>query len=105
MKLPDTMTIGHQVYSIEPKDKSWFRDSEKFGHCDFLGASIAVANEDMNDAHIVNTLIHEVLHALWREYNLPQDCEEHLVTCLANGLTQTFRDNPDFVKVLKRAAQ
>lgn len=102
MKLFPTMTIGHQVYTIELKDKEWFRDAERFGHCDFLRSTIAVCNEAMNEAHIINTLIHEVLHALFREYNLPPDHEEHIVTCLANGLTQTLRDNPEFVKVLKK---
>lgn len=102
MKLPDNLIIGHQVYTIEPKDPSWFRDAEKFGHCDFVGSTIAIANEGMNDAHIVNTLIHESLHALWREYSLPPEHEEHIVTCLANGLTQVLRDNPELITLFKK---
>jgi hypothetical protein len=102
MKLPSTLMIGHQVYTIEEKNKEWFKDAERFGHCDFAGSTIAVVNTDMTNAHIINTLIHETLHAMWREYSLPPEPEEHIVTCLANGLTQMFRDNPELLKVLKK---
>lgn len=104
MKIPDTLIIGHQIYTIETKDPSWFRDTDKFGHCDFVGSTIAIANEGMANAHVVNTLLHECLHALWREYNLPIEHEEHIVTCLANGLTQLIRDNPSLLPLLKKVS-
>jgi hypothetical protein len=103
-KFPDSLKIGHQLYKIIQKDAEWFVDAERFGHCDFKKAIIAVAVEDLNPNHIGNTLLHETLHALWREYNLPTETEEHIVTCLANGLTQMASDNPEFLTIINNFA-
>lgn len=102
MKLPETLLIGHQVYRVEPKTTEWMMDSSRYGHCDYITSTIAIVTQGLGNAHIINTLIHETLHALFREYNLPQEHEEHIVTCLANGLTQMFRDNPELLKVVKK---
>ena len=46
----------------------------------------------------INTVVHETLHAVWHSANLPDEGvdEEDVVTCLANGLQQVLRDNPEF---------
>ena len=72
MKLPDTLTIGHQAYDIVSKDIEWMGEANRFGHCDFINTTIAVVNEGMSVNHIVNTLLHESFHALWRENTPPQ---------------------------------
>lgn len=59
--------------------------------------------EDQNPPEAANTLIHEVLHAIYTHFDLAagsaeKDPQEHIVTALANGLTQVFKDNPAFYK-------
>lgn len=102
MKLPSEITVGHQIYTIKPTDEAWLRDSNKYGHCDSMELVIAVVNKGLSDTQIINTLVHEILHALWREYNLPDEYEEHIVTCVANGLCQVLRDNPEVVQLLRK---
>ena len=47
-----------------------------------------------------NTLLHELLHAVWFCYNLglDDDQEEKVVGTLANGLMELFARNPEVVK-------
>jgi hypothetical protein len=44
----------------------------------------------------VDTLIHELLHALFFVGDIRSKREETIVTRLATGLTQVLRDNPGF---------
>ena len=47
----------------------------------------------------INTVVHETFHAIWYASNLPEEAdEEDVVTCLANGLQQVLRDNPEYAK-------
>lgn len=50
----------------------------------------------------VNTLIHEVLHAIWhtQAVGCSDAEEERIVNSMANGLTQVFRDNPRLIKFM-----
>ena len=41
------------------------------------------------------TELHEVLHAIWHEYDLPRDHEESSVLRLETAVTAFFADNPD----------
>lgn len=100
MKLPSDIIVGQHTYIVEEKDKDWFADAEKYGHCDRKDLKIAVVTDDLPNSQVLNTVVHETLHAIWGEYNLPSDPEEHTVTCLANGLCQVFRDNKDLLKLL-----
>ena len=48
-----------------------------------------------------DTLLHEILHGVWNEYNLQEgDDEERTVSTMATGLTQVFLDNPKIGKLL-----
>ena len=104
MKLPDTLVIGHQTFTLKVKDKEWMRDAERYGHCDVIDASMSIVTEGLSPNAIINTLIHETLHAIWKEYALPTEPEEHVVTCLANGLTALIRDNPEFLTLMKKVS-
>lgn len=93
MKIPKKIHIGHQTYTVQEYDEVFLKDAEKFGYCDPTNLKIAVVSKGVPKVNVINTIIHEVLHGLFREYNLPSEYEEHIVTCLANGLCQIFRDN------------
>lgn len=42
------------------------------------------------------TELHEILHAIWDEYDLPRDHEETCVRRLESGLVAFFIDNPEY---------
>lgn len=46
------------------------------------------------------TVLHEVLHAIWLEYDLPKEGEESCVRRLESGLVAFILDNPEFSKKL-----
>lgn len=47
----------------------------------------------------LDTVIHELLHAVFWAYNIhDDDKEERTVSTVSVGLTQVFRDNPELVK-------
>lgn len=46
------------------------------------------------------TELHEILHAIWNEYDLPPDQEESCVKRLESGLVAFILDNPDYAKKL-----
>jgi hypothetical protein len=42
------------------------------------------------------TELHEILHAIWDEYDLPREYEETCVRRLESGLVAFFLDNPEY---------
>jgi hypothetical protein len=46
------------------------------------------------------TELHEILHAIWDEYDLPREFEETCVRRLESGLVAFFMDNPTYGKKL-----
>ena len=46
------------------------------------------------------TQLHEVIHAIWHEYDMPTENEETCVRRLESGLASFFMDNPTYGKKL-----
>lgn len=79
-----------------------------YGEWDSDAKTITINNE-LNETDTINTLLHEVLHAILWERGISTACgildnrekdEENIVNALSNGLTQVFQDNPQFLKKL-----
>lgn len=49
-----------------------------------------------------DTVLHEILHAIWHERKLEQtdEIEEKIVSGVASGLTNFFKQNPEFTENL-----
>lgn len=97
MKLKvDHRTIA--IVGIEHNDKhcGMFLDHQGEIHID-----VTSSPEQQAD-----TLIHEVLHAIWASRSMPDRIgEEEAVTRLASGLATVLRDNPDLPLWLEQALQ
>ena len=70
-------------------------------HADYHGRffsstlTIELENAPANGFMAVDTLLHELGHAIrWAFHLKPHHGEEHLVTLTATAWTQIFRDNP-----------
>jgi len=88
--------VGFKTYEVQ---EGTFKEGQgNMGYHDSMEGIIYIASKDFPNEENVNTLIHELLHALWREYNLDRENEEHYVTVLANGLTRLMQDNPEMFK-------
>lgn len=101
MKLPKTIKIGPYDYKIVHKK---IREGEA---CvgDFCSTRSRIrVTTGMNDIRTVETLLHEVLHAVYYSFNighgLDEAAEENIISLVSTGLAATLRDNPEFAEVL-----
>ena len=101
MDLPE----GIKVAGIDVQVVDWDHgDAETFGAYGIFSKSENVIKIDTtkDKIRVVEVFIHEVLHAAWAGYYLQDtDEEERIVSTLAAGLTQVFRDNPEVVDFLQ----
>ena len=101
--IPDKIRIGYQDVRVMITDSMTERaleDSNGFYHS--KRSEIVIAREQ-DTREIVNTVIHECLHAIFFTYGMREivddkEKEEYIVNTLGNGLTQIFLENPDFLE-------
>lgn len=94
VEMPKVLRVGYQDVKIMPENSSM---ADSHGEYNTDTATIRI-NLENSPVEIVNTLLHETLHAVWYTYGLTtafpdKDKHEHIVTTMANALTQVFRDN------------
>lgn len=99
MKLPsEVYVIGHR-YSIEEMDEHSATDSNIYGHCSNHSRKIKVyCNGGGSIAR--DTLLHEVLHAVWNLMGLEkEDEEERIVNSTSTAIIGIIDDprNKDVV--------
>jgi hypothetical protein len=72
---------------------------ENLGQCDHKKMTIAIT-EDQVPVEELDTIIHEILHAIWYQMSIgegPME-EEPIVRRSANGILQVILDNPGLLK-------
>lgn len=72
---------------------------ENLGQCDHKKMLICI-EEDQVPVEELDTVIHEILHAIWYQMSIgegPME-EEPIVRRTANGLLQVILDNPSMLK-------
>lgn len=108
LPLPTHIRVGYRTYLVHEMSNYDMERLERHGETNKRRGEIYVCNED-NPLVVLDTLLHEVKHAIWNEYNLgDSEEEEKAVHVLATGLTQVLYDNEELVKVcmnLLKAAQ
>tara|TARA_Y100000289_G_C3914335_1_gene146505 strand:+ start:215 stop:532 length:318 start_codon:yes stop_codon:yes gene_type:complete len=74
-------------------------DGEAFGDFNYLNMRIRV-DENLKGTVLVDTVLHELNHAIWAIGNLKteKEEEERVVAVMASYWTQILRDNPHLVK-------
>ncbi|QCI92584.1 SprT family zinc-dependent metalloprotease [Novosphingobium sp. EMRT-2] len=88
--LPNSVRVGLQNYRLIVTD-----DLEQLGRTwpDKRTITIRADQPERHDA--VDTVIHELIHACFFAFNLPdEDHKEETVASLGTALTTVFRDNP-----------
>jgi hypothetical protein len=91
----------HKDFAIEVRDPIASVGDGKLGEVNFIKSVIQYV--PFNNSESADTLLHEVLHCLWRAFDLGlEDEEEHIVSVLATGLTTVMRDNPQLFPALQK---
>jgi len=93
--LPKQIKIGYSYYAIEIQDDKWMEENKAYGDHHGHKKVINVCDSwEFNE--VVDTITHEIFHAIWEFMNLPAKAiEESAVHCLATGWTMVMHDNPE----------
>lgn len=98
------LKVGYRTYTVGPMDPVEAEERASVGECHRPNGTIKV-KVDQAPEDVADTIIHEVLHAIWQERSLPEGSEERAVTALAHGLTALMADNPGFWPMVAEALQ
>lgn len=95
--MTDTINIAGISYTVEPFETDV--DRNLMGRLAYDTAQIYV-RKDLPVDKKYETLLHEVLHAVYMNAGLQQgDDEEKIVTALSSGLYQFLKDNKDVWRI------
>lgn len=98
MKLPTPIRVGYTNYDVV--EKAEVDGGRCWGECD-RNVGVISLKEGMPSRKRADTLIHELFHAIWGEYNIHEgDDEERIVLTMATAWTQILLDNPELCKFL-----
>lgn len=92
--------IGAVDYTIELQDKL---EDDDYGCCDPHTQTITLS-KDQNRQAVGDTLLHEIMHAIWHESGLfavKRPDEEQIVRTTSTWLCLVFRDNPKVLSFIK----
>jgi hypothetical protein len=99
MKIPNKVRIG--IYNYKVKEQAIIIDDchqELGGQIDYENLIIKLKT-GLNDQHKTQTLWHELMHGIVREYNISfeEDSEEDIIDTLATGIVQLLKDNKELI--------
>ena len=102
MQRPDKIKIGYRDYKLEEWKQTVASANEAHGQFFSKEGIIGYTEEEKGVSH-ANTILHEILHAVFYQWNieLGDKEEEQLVNGLTNGLTTVFVDNSELLDYLK----
>lgn len=96
MKEIKRLKIGRRCYEVKHQYLA-----KEYGLVDLTQGVITI-DETQPPFEVVETTIHEILHAVWAGRRLPERVgEERAVTTLAQGLAVVFRDNPGLLRYIE----
>lgn len=96
--LAGPLRIGYQTVSVSFEPSSLGEIMGKYT----TETGEIIVNSSHSKREMVNTLIHEVLHAIWHNYGISgiitdHDRQEYVCNTTANALTQVFLDNRELL--------
>jgi hypothetical protein len=96
MKLPSKVKVGWCDYEIVDWNHHDAIGARRRGEqCD-VSKQIRVDTHLGNQAAIAETLLHEILHAIYCIFTIgQQDDDERITQITSHGLATVIRDNPD----------
>ena len=96
--------VGYRTFDlhmIDPELPAKYSDSVGETHRSSRKRGRIFVDKVEDKVEEVNTLVHEVFHAIWQVFCLAEgDEEERIVTTMANGFTSVLVDNPAILKYL-----
>lgn len=100
--IPNPIKIGYQDINVSEED---LVDAQG---CYQAEQSKIRIKEGMEGRELLNTILHEILHAIVYSYGLKKDFksdeeEEKIVNAFGNGLTEALVRNKDLVEFIRKS--
>ena len=99
--IPKKIRVSVNKYDVELKKEVYLKKNqttECYGVCNSTEKTIELSTSYPNH-NVSCVLLHELLHALYYEYDLENRTpEEKVVSILSTGLTNLFVDNPKLLE-------
>lgn|SRR5690606_18838680 len=104
-KPPSKVKVGYSIYdvSVVPFIQREKGKPESAGVCNRLLKKIEIRKDHAHSQVAPEIILHEILHAVWSEFQLDPRKEEEYITTLGVGLTNVFKDNPKLLKYLEKS--
>lgn len=109
-EIPETVRVGFKDYKIEIWTVGGTLNTGRYGECDHFQSIIRIS-KDLCAMELANTLYHEICHAVFYCFNIPNGdgedrinhmTEERVVQSLASGMICVYRDNPKLLKFYQK---
>jgi hypothetical protein len=99
LNIPSHVKIGAHTYTIYQMDALWGSENARHGECipDKLEINICMGS---CYSIIYETLIHEIMHAIYAPALESGDSEERIVNAMGVGFTQVLTDNPKLLNFI-----
>ncbi len=98
---PRSVTIGPYKYGIKLV-KELGEPEELDGVTDTAGSRLLI-KKDLSPSRMRETVMHEILHAIWDVTNLPKAYEEKVIMRLSPILLDTLQRNPEVTSWFRRS--
>ena len=101
-QIPKSVRVTCYDVKVSEWDRATSESVDSYGEFNERDLVIRVDMSSRNNIAKVDTLIHEINHAIYFAYGLQdKDKEERIVSTFATAWVQVFRDNPCLVEWLR----
>lgn len=102
-RLPNSIRIGGYDWAIEKWSSHQSASAQRYGECSIIEQTIRVQLDMPTRFKAVDTLMHEVMHAVFWVYGIhDDDKEERIVAALGSATMALHRDNPWLTKWIEK---
>jgi hypothetical protein len=104
--LPRSLRIAGYDITIEEWNHHAAQASSRYGEFSSIEQTIRVSDKIVNLPKRVDTVLHEIHHAIWWAYGIhDRDNQERIVSVLGTAWMQIWRDNPALVEWLSASTR
>lgn len=97
-RLPPSVRVGAHDFTLLPLSIHEASGRRIWGRFEAAAQTIHLQQDMPTSAVAVDTILHEIGHAIWWAYGIQDDDkEERTVRTLATAWAQIFRDNPALI--------
>ena len=102
--LPKSVRIGGFDFRIEIMTTAAAASASRYGECSSVKQTISVQEWMASRYKCVDTVVHEIAHAMYWAYDIKDDDKEERIICaMGSGWMAFYRDNPWFLDWVKSA--